>query len=104
MEVLANNPIALSESGQYFSYCTHDGQLKIWDTLSGRLKQEYTPSSHLSATCVTISWPPKATVSTDESSEVCLSIFDGILRLNIKICYFPNKGFAEKEAKKEDIK
>ena len=70
MEVFANNPISLSDCGQYFSYCTLDGQLRIWDTLSGRLKQEYTPSSHLSATCVTISWPQRTNVSIDGHSEV----------------------------------
>ncbi|CAG2109173.1 unnamed protein product [Medioppia subpectinata] len=69
MNTLANNPIALSDCGQYFSYCTLDGQLKIWDTLSGHLKQEYTPSSHLSATCVTISWPDRHPLAVDDDPE-----------------------------------
>ncbi len=60
MDNLINSQtISLSDCGQYLAFCTTDGQLKLWDTLSGNLKQEYTPSSHLSATCVRIVWPTK---------------------------------------------
>lgn len=73
VDTLPNVPIAVSDCGQYLSYCTIDGQLKIWDTLSGQLKQEYTPSSHLSATCVTISWPLRLTDGHNERIEVNVS-------------------------------
>ncbi|XP_054153024.1 WD repeat-containing protein 43-like [Oppia nitens] len=59
MNLMANTPVALSDCGQYFGYCTLDGQLKVWDTSSAILKQEYTPTAHLSTTCVTIAWPDK---------------------------------------------
>ncbi|XP_035221166.1 WD repeat-containing protein 43-like [Stegodyphus dumicola] len=47
-----------SSDGQYFAYSSPDGCLKIWETSTNILKQEYTPSSHLSATCSSLSWGP----------------------------------------------
>eukprot|EP00058_Branchiostoma_floridae_P019053 XP_002604542.1 hypothetical protein BRAFLDRAFT_122327 [Branchiostoma floridae] len=35
-----------------------DGRLQLWDTDSGALRQEYTPSAHLSATCSCLAWGP----------------------------------------------
>ncbi|XP_064484330.1 WD repeat-containing protein 43-like [Ornithodoros turicata] len=51
-------PVAVSNNGDLLAYSTPDGRLKLWETASGKLKQEYTPSSHLSATCTCLSWGP----------------------------------------------
>ncbi|GFT43799.1 WD repeat-containing protein 43 [Nephila pilipes] len=49
---------AFSRCGEYFVHSTPDGCLKIWETSTGILLQEFTPSSHLSATCSTLGWGP----------------------------------------------
>lgn len=51
-------PVAISNNGEILAYSTPDGRLKLWETSTGKLKQEYTPSSHLSATCTCLSWGP----------------------------------------------
>ena len=47
---------AFSQDGQYYAFCGNDGKLKIWETVSGRLKHEYTPNRHLSSPCSVIGW------------------------------------------------
>ncbi|ESP04564.1 hypothetical protein LOTGIDRAFT_63496, partial [Lottia gigantea] len=49
-------PIEFSPNSEFLAYASPDGVLKVWETTSGILKQEYTPSSHLSATCSCLSW------------------------------------------------
>ncbi|KAG7466072.1 hypothetical protein MATL_G00160950 [Megalops atlanticus] len=52
-------PCAFSpKSRQYLAVCAQDGRLRIWDTDSKALHQEYVPSAHLSATCTCIAWGP----------------------------------------------
>ncbi|XP_024863799.1 WD repeat-containing protein 43 isoform X2 [Kryptolebias marmoratus] len=46
------------KSRQYLAVCAQDGRLRIWNTDSKTLHQEYVPSAHLSATCTCISWGP----------------------------------------------
>uniref|UniRef100_A0A3B4ZAU7 WD repeat domain 43 n=1 Tax=Stegastes partitus TaxID=144197 RepID=A0A3B4ZAU7_9TELE len=50
------------KSRQYLSLCAQDGRLRIWNTDSKTLHQEYVPSAHLSATCTCIAWGPCRTV------------------------------------------
>ncbi|KAM7404017.1 hypothetical protein PAMA_004436 [Pampus argenteus] len=50
------------KSRQYLALCAQDGRLRIWNTDSKTLHQEYVPSAHLSATCSCISWGPCRTV------------------------------------------
>jgi WD40 repeat protein len=47
---------AFSEDGKYFGYCGVDGKLKVWETESGILSQEYTPNLHLSSPCTCLTW------------------------------------------------
>lgn len=47
---------AFSEDGKYFCYSGADGKLKVWDTESGILSQEYTPNLHLSSPCTCLTW------------------------------------------------
>ncbi|XP_030642859.1 WD repeat-containing protein 43 [Chanos chanos] len=52
-------PCAFSpKSRQYLALCAQDGRLRIWNTDSKTLHQEYVPSAHLSATCTCIAWGP----------------------------------------------
>ncbi|XP_072221140.1 WD repeat-containing protein 43 isoform X2 [Leuresthes tenuis] len=50
------------KSRQYLALCAQDGRLRIWNTDSKTLHQEYVPSAHLSATCTCIAWGPCRTV------------------------------------------
>ncbi|KAM4541988.1 WD repeat-containing protein 43 isoform 2-T2 [Odontesthes bonariensis] len=50
------------KSRQYLALCAQDGRLRIWNTDSKTLQQEYVPSAHLSATCTCITWGPCRTV------------------------------------------
>ncbi|XP_022900678.2 WD repeat-containing protein 43 [Onthophagus taurus] len=40
-----------SKDGKYFATLSVDGKLKIWNTLSNKLEQEYIPNCHLSCPC-----------------------------------------------------
>ncbi|XP_054707901.1 WD repeat-containing protein 43-like [Uloborus diversus] len=53
-----NNIVEFSENGEYVAYSSPDGCLKIWEASTNILKQEYTPSAHLSATCSSLRWGP----------------------------------------------
>uniref|UniRef100_A0A4W5Q9R3 WD repeat domain 43 n=1 Tax=Hucho hucho TaxID=62062 RepID=A0A4W5Q9R3_9TELE len=46
------------KSRQYLASFAQDGRLRIWNTDSKILHQEYVPSAHLSATCTCIAWGP----------------------------------------------
>uniref|UniRef100_A0A674BWV3 WD repeat domain 43 n=1 Tax=Salmo trutta TaxID=8032 RepID=A0A674BWV3_SALTR len=46
------------KSRQYLASFAQDGRLRIWNTDSKVLHQEYVPSAHLSATCTCIVWGP----------------------------------------------
>ncbi|XP_058881567.1 WD repeat-containing protein 43 [Acipenser ruthenus] len=57
------SPCAFSpKSHQYLALSTQDGRLRLWDTLSNTLYQEYVPSAHLSATCTCLAWGPCRTI------------------------------------------
>ncbi|XP_033329925.1 WD repeat-containing protein 43 [Megalopta genalis] len=52
----AVNCSAFSSDGEYFANCGNDGKLKIWDTFTSRLKQEYISNFHLSSPCCVLTW------------------------------------------------
>ena len=49
---------AFADNGQYFANISTDGRLKIWECNSGLAKQEFVPTSHLSAICTCLVWAP----------------------------------------------
>ncbi|NP_001018176.1 WD repeat-containing protein 43 [Danio rerio] len=52
-------PCAFSpKSHQFLALCAQDGRLRIWNTESKTLQQEYVPSAHLSAACTCVTWGP----------------------------------------------
>lgn len=55
----AGVPCAFSPQSQaYFALASTDGHLRVWETASNRLHQEYVPSAHLSGTCTCLAWAP----------------------------------------------
>ncbi|XP_052001412.1 WD repeat-containing protein 43-like [Xyrauchen texanus] len=46
------------KSRQFLALCAQDGRLRIWNTNSITLQQEYVPSAHLSAACTCVTWGP----------------------------------------------
>ncbi|KOB66196.1 WD-repeat protein [Operophtera brumata] len=87
--------VAFSEDGKYFSAIATDGRLKIWDTETNELKQQYTPDLHLTSppSClhwitVTLSMPqtPKqkkkrASISANETQCIALGTHSGKILL-----------------------
>lgn len=55
---------AFSEDGKYYSAISQDGRLRIWDTETNVLKQEYTPDLHLTAPPSCLQW---ITIATSKS-------------------------------------
>jgi len=47
---------SFTPDGQYFALLSVDGRLRIWETVTGKLLQEFTPSSHLETTCTCLCW------------------------------------------------
>uniref|UniRef100_A0A2A4J052 Small-subunit processome Utp12 domain-containing protein n=1 Tax=Heliothis virescens TaxID=7102 RepID=A0A2A4J052_HELVI len=47
---------AFSEDGKYYSAISQDGRLRIWDTETNVLKQEYTPDLHLTSPPSCLQW------------------------------------------------
>ncbi|OAD55589.1 WD repeat-containing protein 43 [Eufriesea mexicana] len=58
---------AFSSDGEYFAHCGNDGKLKIWDTSTGRLKQEYVSNFHLSSPCCVLAWLYVSSQTTNTS-------------------------------------
>ncbi|KAK2150432.1 hypothetical protein LSH36_405g01017 [Paralvinella palmiformis] len=58
--IMAAVPVLdVSSDGEYLAISGADGVLKLWETSTGSLSQEYVPTSHLSATCTCLSWGPR---------------------------------------------
>ncbi|XP_045457412.1 WD repeat-containing protein 43 [Melitaea cinxia] len=75
---------AFSEDGKYYSAISQDGRLRIWDTETNVLKQEYTPDLHLSSPPSCLQWltvsstasPPKGSrrKSVSEGETQCIAL------------------------------
>ncbi len=55
------------KSQQFLGLCAQDGRLRIWNTDSKTLQQEYVPSAHLSAACTCATWGPCRAVQVAHS-------------------------------------
>lgn len=49
-----------SEDGKYFAHISNDGKLKIWNTVSSSLEQEFTPDFHLNTPCTCLHFLPQS--------------------------------------------
>lgn len=47
---------AFSANGKYYAAISEDGRLRIWDTETNILKQEYTPDLHLTSPPSCLQW------------------------------------------------
>ena len=47
---------SISANGECAAFCTPDGVVKFYDTLTSTLKQEYASSTHLQASCSCLAW------------------------------------------------
>lgn len=65
---------AFSEDGKYYSAITQDGRLRIWDTETNVLKQEYTPDLHLTSPPTCLQWI-RVTLSSVSSTRGLLSFY-----------------------------
>ena len=54
----ASEKFSFSPSCQDWALTTVDGRLTVWDTETGRIKQEFVPSAHLSSACTCLAWMP----------------------------------------------
>jgi len=59
-----------SPGGDYLACSDSSGALQIWETSTGIKRQQYVPSSHLSATCCCIAWAPKRLAALSVSSHI----------------------------------
>ncbi|XP_076100373.1 WD repeat-containing protein 43-like [Mytilus galloprovincialis] len=59
LKMALSTPVSFSSNGEYCMYSSPDGVLKVYDTSTSKISQQYTPSSHLTATCTCLSWGPK---------------------------------------------
>ncbi|XP_072162964.1 WD repeat-containing protein 43-like [Diadema setosum] len=51
---------AFSGNGSCFAISSADGRISVWDPNTGDIKQQYTPSSHLSTSCTCLAWQRKS--------------------------------------------
>lgn len=79
---------AFSSDGEYFAHCGNDGKLKIWDTNTGRLKQEYVSNFHLSSPCCILEWLYISSRTTNTSVNHVLLYFISLLMLNFFILLY----------------
>ncbi|XP_060519596.1 WD repeat-containing protein 43 [Cylas formicarius] len=61
---MVNMALQFSEDGKYFAQITLDGKLKIWNTVSNSLEQEFTPDFHLTTPCTCLHFIPNETSGT----------------------------------------
>lgn len=45
-----------SPDGKLYGFINLEGKLKIWDTETSKLRQEYVPNNHLSVPCTCFTW------------------------------------------------
>ncbi|KAH3852349.1 hypothetical protein DPMN_094855 [Dreissena polymorpha] len=56
---MESTSVEISPDGEFAIHSSHDGVVKIWETATSSLRNEYKPSSHLSSSCSCLSWCPK---------------------------------------------
>lgn len=62
--------LGFSPNGKLFAIINDQGILKIWDTDSNELKQEYTPNLHLAGPCSALVWISVASVPSAPEKKV----------------------------------
>ncbi|XP_035827479.1 WD repeat-containing protein 43 [Aplysia californica] len=78
---------SFSEDGQYLAYSSPDGTLRIYECATGILKQEYSSTSHLSATTSALSWSRhrKETIAPPKSKKKKLNGDSAVYQDDLKL-------------------
>lgn len=77
---------AFSVNGDYFSSVSQDGKLRIWDTATCSLKQEYTPNHHLSSPCTCLTWLLFSRTTSVSACHVIVEYLFGYIYVDVNIC------------------
>jgi len=56
MENSVSNGSAFTHNGDFFALVSVDGRLRIWDTISGKLLQEFSANSTVESSCTCLCW------------------------------------------------
>lgn len=77
---------AFDKNGRILALLSPDGRLKLWDCTVGSLKHEYTPPSHLSASCTCLRWSrsSRTTVSACEVQRLLFSSKESLSLLRLQ--------------------
>lgn len=51
---------SFTHNGDYFALLSVDGRLRIWDTLSGKVIQEFASNSAAQSSCTCVCWTRKS--------------------------------------------
>lgn len=99
---------SFSKNGQYFALLSLDGRLRIWDTLSGKVIQEFSSNSAAQASCTCLCWTRsvfnkkgrkklkrKLKVSGNENNIPFLSTLALGTEKGLMFCYNPTSGEVE---------
>lgn len=68
--VLGQHVLGFSPDGKLFALINDQGILRIWDTDTNELKQEYTPNLHLAGPCSALVWISVASVVATKDKKV----------------------------------
>lgn len=74
-------PFEFSENGEFAIHSSYDGVVKVWESATNTLKNEYKPSSHLSASCSCLSWCPSSKV---ERVEIEMQVIENMRFINFE--------------------
>lgn len=61
-----------SPDGKFYAFLSQDGKLKIWDTETGELKQEFVPQLHLTVPFTCFTWINIAPQSDTQFKVTCI--------------------------------
>lgn len=78
---------SFSSTGDTLSACGSDGRLRIWETKDKNcvFKQEFVPSTHLTATFTSIQWAPAASTPAVKVRGVVQRITEHLKKINDRI-------------------
>ena len=62
----------VKHDGSEVAYCATDGVIRVWEVETLKLKNEFLPNAHLSATCTCLNWRPVKSSLGSGSQQVCV--------------------------------
>lgn len=74
MALGAQHVLGFSPDGKLFAFINDQGILRIWDTDTNELKQEYTPNLHLAGPCSALVWISVGAAANTQTKKVTTNI------------------------------